>query len=142
MPYVITEDCIKCKYMDCVEICPVSCFYEGENMLVIHPDECIDCAACEPTCPVQAIVSDDTSVGSKWLDINRQYASVWPKIVEKAAPPVDAKQWENISDKFANHFSAEAGSAHLSAPQIGRGDRPKSQKTDGTEGVEGDSAFA
>ncbi len=58
MPYVVTEDCIKCKYMDCVEICPVSCFYEGANMLVIHPDECIDCAACEPACPIAAIVSD------------------------------------------------------------------------------------
>ena len=59
MTFVVTENCIKCKYMDCVEVCPVDCFYEGPNFLVIHPDECIDCALCEPECPVQAIVSED-----------------------------------------------------------------------------------
>ena len=59
MTFVVTESCIKCKYTDCVEVCPVDCFYEGPNFLVIHPDECIDCALCEPECPVNAIVSED-----------------------------------------------------------------------------------
>ena len=58
MTYVVNESCIKCKYMDCVEVCPVDCFYEGENMLVIHPDECIYCGVCEPECPVEAIKPD------------------------------------------------------------------------------------
>ena len=58
MTYVVTDNCIKCKYMDCVEVCPVDCFYEGENMLVIHPDECIDCGVCEPECPAEAIFPD------------------------------------------------------------------------------------
>ena len=109
MPYVITEDCVKCKYMDCVEICPVSCFYEGENMLVIHPDECIDCAACEPTCPVQAIVSDDTSVGSKWLDLNRQYAASWPNITRKGDAPADADDFKGVPDKFEKYFDPAPG---------------------------------
>lgn len=137
MPYVVTEDCIKCKYMDCVEICPVSCFYEGENMLVIHPDECIDCAACEPTCPVDAIVSDDTVAGSKWIELNRKYSAIWPKIVEKAPPPDDAKQWEKTSNKFANYFNAQAGSSHLVNSRPGRSVRSKSQDTGG----DGDGDF-
>ena len=137
MPYVVNENCIKCKYMDCVEICPVSCFYEGSNMLVIHPDECIDCAACEPTCPVDAIVSDDTAGGSKWVALNRQYSASWPRIVEKGAPPADAKRWETTQDKFATHFSAEAGSSHLAGTRPGRSDRPRSRNT----GADGDSDF-
>ena len=72
MTYVVTEVCIKCKYMDCVEVCPVDCFYEGENMLVIHPDECIDCGVCEPECPVDAIKPDTEPSLDRWLDINRQ----------------------------------------------------------------------
>ena len=67
MTYVVTEACIKCKYMDCVEVCPVDCFYEGENMLVIHPDECIDCGVCEPECPVEAIKPDTEPGLEKWL---------------------------------------------------------------------------
>ena len=61
MTHVVLENCIKCKYMDCVEVCPVDCFYEGENMLVIHPDECIDCGACEPECPWEAIFEDEAT---------------------------------------------------------------------------------
>lgn len=109
MPYVVTEDCIKCKYMDCVTTCPVSCFYEGENMLVINPDECIDCATCEATCPVHAIVSDEDSRAAGWLTINRQYASIWPRISEKSLPPDDAKQWEGVPNKFRAFFSARPG---------------------------------
>ncbi|MBI3041517.1 MAG: ferredoxin family protein [Betaproteobacteria bacterium] len=138
MPYVVTEDCIKCKYMDCVETCPVSCFYEGQNMLVIHPDECIDCAACEPTCPIEAIVSDDTAAGAKWAELNRKYSAFWPRIVEKGAVPEDAKQWEKTPNKFATHFSAQAGASHVAYSQPGRSDRSKSQDT----ARDGDSDFA
>ena len=71
MTYVVNESCIKCKYMDCVEVCPVDCFYEGENMLVIHPDECIDCGVCEPECPVEAIKPDTEPGLEKWLEAQR-----------------------------------------------------------------------
>ena len=68
MTYVVNDACIKCKFMDCVEVCPVDCFYEGENMLVIHPDECIDCGACEPECPADAIFSED-DLPEKWEEL-------------------------------------------------------------------------
>ena len=74
MTYVVTEDCIKCKYTDCVEVCPVDCFYEGENMLVIHPDECIDCGVCEPECPADAILPDTDPDATKWIELNRDYS--------------------------------------------------------------------
>ena len=99
MTYVVNENCIKCKYMDCVEVCPVDCFYEGENMLVIHPDECIDCGVCEPECPVDAIKPDTEPGLEKWLEINTQYALVWPNITVKREPPPDAKDWEGKPDK-------------------------------------------
>jgi len=86
--YIVNEGCIRCKYTDCVEVCPVDCFYEGENMLVIHPDECIDGGVCEPECPVDAIKPDTEPGAEKWLDLNRQYSAVWPNITrKKAAPP-------------------------------------------------------
>ena len=75
MTYVVAEPCIKCKYTDCVEVCPVNCFYEGKNFLVIHPDECIDCGACEPVCPVKAIFVDD-ELPAEWkqyTEINKQF---------------------------------------------------------------------
>ena len=75
MTYVVTDNCIKCKYMDCIEVCPVDCFYEGENMLVIHPDECIDCGVCEPECPADAIKPDTESGLEKWLEVNTEYAA-------------------------------------------------------------------
>ena len=70
MTYVVTDNCIKCKYMDCIEVCPVDCFYEGDNMLVIHPDECIDCGVCEPECPADAIKPDTEPGLEKWLEVN------------------------------------------------------------------------
>ena len=76
MTYVVTEACIKCKYTDCVEVCPVDCFYEGENMLVIHPDECIDCGVCEPECPADAIKPDTEPGLEKWLEVNTEYAEI------------------------------------------------------------------
>ena len=94
MTYVVVESCIKCKYMDCVEVCPVDCFYEGENMLIIHPDECIDCGVCEPECPVEAIKPDTEPGLEKWLELNAQYAKSWPNITVKRDAPADAKDWE------------------------------------------------
>jgi NAD-dependent dihydropyrimidine dehydrogenase PreA subunit len=68
MPFVVTENCIKCKHTDCVEVCPVDCFHEGPNFLVIDPDECIDCTLCEPECPVNAIFPEDLSKGRRgWV---------------------------------------------------------------------------
>ena len=87
MTYVVNDNCIKCKYMDCIEVCPVDCFYEGENMLVIHPDECIDCGVCEPECPVDAIKPDTEPGLDKWLELNAEYASKWPNITSKKDRP-------------------------------------------------------
>ena len=108
MTYIVNESCIRCKYMDCVEVCPVDCFYEGENMLVIHPDECIDCGVCEPECPVDAIKPDSEPGLEKWLEINAKYAQVWPNITIKREPPPDAKDWEGKPDK-ADLFSPNPG---------------------------------
>ena len=91
MTYIVTDACVKCKFMDCVEVCPVDCFYEGENFLVIHPDECIDCGVCEPECPVDAIKPDtEDEPDGKWLTINTEYAKVWPNITVMGTPPADA----------------------------------------------------
>jgi len=102
MTFVITESCIKCKYTDCVEVCPVDCFYEGPNFLVIHPEECIDCALCEPECPVEAIVSEDdlTEDQQQFLQINAELAKKWPNITSMKEAPADAKEWEEVSDKL------------------------------------------
>ena len=83
MTYVVDDNCIRCKIMDCVEVCPVDCFYEGENMLVIHPDECIDCGVCMPECPVDAIKPDTQPGLEKWLRVNAEFAKVWPNITMK-----------------------------------------------------------
>ncbi len=109
MPYTVTEACIRCKYMDCVEVCPVDCFYEGENMLVIHPDECIDCGVCEPECPAEAIVPDTDKRAEKWLEMNRTYATTWPNITHKGEPPADADAWKETQGKFAQFFSKKPG---------------------------------
>ena len=83
MPYVVNQKCIKCKYTDCVEVCPVDCFYEGENMLVIHPDECIDCGVCEPECPVEAITPDTDDNATDWTEINKKFSETCPNISKK-----------------------------------------------------------
>jgi ferredoxin len=108
MTYVVTENCIKCKYLDCVEVCPVDCFYEGENMLVIHPDECIDCGVCEPECPAEAIKPDTEPGLEKWLELNAEYAKSWPNITVKRDPPPDAKEWDGKPNKL-EHFSPTPG---------------------------------
>ena len=112
MTYIVNESCIKCKLMDCVEVCPVDCFYEGENMLVIHPDECIDCGVCEPECPVDAIKPDTEPGAEKWLSLNAEYARLWPNITLKKEPPADAKEWERVPDK-AQYFSAKSWCRHV-----------------------------
>ena len=108
MTYVVIESCIKCKYMDCVEVCPVDCFYEGENMLVIHPDECIDCGVCEPECPVEAILPDTDGDLATWVEHNLLYSEKWPNITRIGTPPEDADEWRDVSDKM-KHFSSNPG---------------------------------
>ena len=108
MTYIVNESCIKCKLMDCVEVCPVDCFYEGENMLVIHPDECIDCGVCEPECPVDAIKPDTEPGAEKWLSLNAEYARLWPNISLKKEPPADAKEWERVPDKLSHQILVPA----------------------------------
>jgi ferredoxin len=103
MTYVVTEACIKCKYTDCVDVCPVDCFYEGENMLVINPDECIDCGVCEPECPVEAIKSDQ-DVEVKWLNLNKDYASKWPNIAVSKKPYQHADHYSNEKNKYERFF--------------------------------------
>ena len=109
MTYVVIEGCIKCKYMDCVEVCPVDCFYEGENMLVIHPDECIDCGVCEPECPIEAIKPDTEPGLEKFVALNADFAKIWPNITAKKPSPEDAKKWESVTNKLEEHFSANPG---------------------------------
>jgi ferredoxin len=103
MTFVVTENCIKCKYTDCVEVCPVDCFHEGPNMLVIDPDECIDCTLCEPECPVNAIFSEDDvpSDQAQFLELNAELSKEWPVINEMKDPPDDAGEWEDKPDKLA-----------------------------------------
>jgi ferredoxin len=110
MTYIVNENCIKCKYTDCVEVCPVDCFYEGANMLVIHPDECIDCGVCEPECPVEAIKPDTEPGLEKWLELNRKYSETWPNITSKKESPPDADKFRDESDKFKKYFTEEPGS--------------------------------
>jgi len=100
MTYVVTESCIRCKYTDCVEVCPVDCFYEGANMLVIHPDECIDCGVCEPECPVDAIKPDTDDGMTPWVDFNRTYSEQWPNITRMKAAPADADAYKDVKDKM------------------------------------------
>ena len=113
MTFVVTDNCVKCKYMDCVEVCPVDCFYEGENMLVIRPDECIDCGVCEPECPAKAIFPDTVPGLQDWLVLNAKYASAWPNITIKRDPPADAKAFDGQVDKFPRYFSPNPGLGDL-----------------------------
>ena len=108
MTFVVTEACIKCKYTDCVEVCPVDCFYEGENMLVINPDECIDCGVCEPECPAEAILPESENL-LKWVEVNREYSAQWPNITAKKPAQADADEFKGKEGKFAEFFSANPG---------------------------------
>ena len=101
MPYVVNQKCIKCKYTDCVEVCPVDCFYEGENMLVIHPDECIDCGVCEPECQVEAITQDTDDSAKDWTEINKKFSETWPNISKKTQsyPKEEQDKMSKIENK-------------------------------------------
>ena len=111
MTYVVTENCIRCKYTDCVEVCPVDCFYVGETMLVINPAECIDCGVCEPECPAEAIKPDTEPGLEKWLAINADFAVKWPNITQKRDALADAKEWDG-----------KPGKESLLSPEPGSGD--------------------
>ena len=102
MTFVVNENCVKCKYTDCVEVCPVDCFHEGPNMLVIDPEECIDCTLCEPECPVEAIKSEDdlTDEEQFLIELNGDLSKEWPVINEMKDPPEDADDWKDTPDKM------------------------------------------
>lgn len=109
MTYVVTETCIKCKYTDCVEVCPVSCFYEGENMVVINPEQCIDCGVCELECPIGAIIPDTVDGAERWVELNQKYAQLWPNITFAKAPLPEASHFKAIPHKLQDHFSPNPG---------------------------------
>ncbi|MFM9890288.1 MAG: ferredoxin FdxA [Rickettsiales bacterium] len=111
MTFVVTDSCIRCKYTDCVEVCPVDCFYEGENMLAINPDECIDCGVCEPECPVEAIKPENESLIS-WVEFNRDYSAQWPNITKKKPAPADADDYKNVENKLETLFSPNPGTGN------------------------------
>lgn len=102
MTFVVNENCIKCKYTDCVDVCPVDCFHEGPNFLVIDPDECIDCTLCEPECPAEAIFAEDDLPEDQqhFTALNAELAKIWPVITEVKEPPDDADEWLGVKDKL------------------------------------------
>ena len=110
MTFVVTDVCIMCKYTDCVEVCPVDCFYEGENMLVINPDECIDCGVCEPECPIDAILPDTDERAEKWLALNKEYSEgKWPNITATKEPLPEAEEMKAVEGKLEKYFSETPG---------------------------------
>lgn len=117
MPFVVTGKCIKCRYTDCVEVCPVDCFYEGENMLAINPDECIDCGVCEPECPIEAIKPDEelTPAELHWAGINQHYSAIWPNITRSKGPlPTAVEFAEESAEDKKDDFSPKPGSGDQS----------------------------
>lgn len=102
MTFVVGDNCIRCKHTDCVEVCPVDCFYEGPNMLVINPDECIDCALCEPECPVNAIFAEDEVPEDQveFTKLNDELSRIWPNITEMKPAPADAAEWDGVPNKL------------------------------------------
>jgi len=102
MPHIVTESCIRCKFTDCVDVCPVDCFREGPNMLVIDPDECIDCAVCIPECPVEAIRAEEDVPADQrgFIQINADLAKSWPSITKTKMALPDADEWKDVKDKL------------------------------------------
>ncbi len=108
MAFVVTEKCIMCKYSDCVEVCPVDCFYEGENMLVINPDECIDCGVCEPECPIDAIEAESED-NVQWLEVNKEFSEKWANITQNKDQMPDADNYKDETNKYDKYFSENSG---------------------------------
>ena len=102
MTYVVTESCIKCKYTECVDVCPVDCFREGPNFLVIDPDECIDCAVCVPECPVNAIYAEDDvpSDQQHFISLNTELARSWKSITKSKGSLPEAEDWKDVKSKL------------------------------------------
>ena len=103
MTYLVNDKCIRCKHTDCVEVCPVDCFYEGPNMLVINPDECIDCGVCVPECPVDAIIEDTEDIDNKWYKLNEEYSNKWSNITKKKDPLPDAEKYKDEENKLEKY---------------------------------------
>lgn len=102
MTYVVTEACIKCKYTDCVDVCPVDCFHEGPNFLVIDPEECIDCTLCVAECPVEAIYAEDDLPEDQrnFTALNEELSKLWPVLTSTKEGPSDADEWKDVKDKL------------------------------------------
>ena len=102
MAFVVTENCIKCKFTDCVDVCPVDCFHEGPNFLVIDPEECIDCTLCEPECPANALFAEDEVPEDQqaFIELNAQLAKKWPIITEVKSALPDADSWNGKKGKL------------------------------------------
>ena len=130
MTFVVTESCIKCKLTDCVEVCPVDCFHEGPNMLVIDPDECIDCTLCEPECPVEAIFSEDELPDGQenFLELNAELSQDWPVITEMKDAPADADDWREVKENF-NISSVES---YAPGPDSGQRSANEPENADST----------
>lgn len=142
MTYIVTENCINCKFQDCVTVCPVDCFYEGENFLVIHPDECIDCGVCEPECPADAIKPDTEPGLDHWLAINTKYAEIWPNIVEIGVVPADAETWNGKPGKAPLLITGEAPlEPEARKPVYSPGEAPSDETEHGFELEGGKFAF-
>jgi len=106
MTFVVTDNCVRCKYTDCVVVCPVDCFHAGNNMLVIDPEECIDCALCVPECPVDAIYAEEDVPDDQqqFFEINATYSKIWPILTVLIEAPADAAEWNGVKNKYAEHF--------------------------------------
>lgn len=104
MTYVVTDECVKCKYTTCVEVCPVDCFHEGELMLVINPDECIDCGVCEPECPIGAIKPESEEL-IDWVERGQYFSAKWPNITKQKPPLPDADNYKDEKGKFRKYMS-------------------------------------
>ncbi len=108
MTFVVTDKCIRCKYTDCVSVCPVDCFYEGKNMLVIDPDVCIDFGVCVPECPADAIVPDADPASTAYAELNRRFSQIWPNITAPTAA-AGCGEWDGVPNKYPDKFSEEPG---------------------------------
>jgi ferredoxin len=110
MAGVVTDVCIRCKHMDCVEVCPVDAFYEGENMLVINPFECVDCGCCIGECPINAIVFNDDPLAEPWSALNAEFSAIWPNVTfDGGQTPGDAAEFRSVTGKFETYFSPKPG---------------------------------